>query len=154
MTNVRFYLLEHTKMEDELKYTYDVRPKEIHPSYEVSYHNIVDGSKTLIWYFIIGVLSGIIQISHKDNMYKSPFERFCIVLTSLCFCMFVTPSLLWFLELKFNVIIPIPVSFGIVFFMSKFGEPLLSTILRIIKETKWSELMYNLLTVFINNKKK
>lgn len=68
--------------------------------------------------------------------------------------MFVTPTLLWFIELKLDVVIPIPVGFGIVFFMSKFGDPLLSVILRVIKNTNWSELLYNLLTVFINNKKK
>lgn len=107
---------------------------------------IVDSSRAIIWYIIIGVMSGLIQMSGKEHKNKSRFEKFCVWLTSFGFAVFVTPTFTWIIEVWFNVVVPEQVRYGICFFTGQFGEKVLITTINIYKNFDWKEVILTLLT--------
>ena len=107
---------------------------------------VVDGSRAIIWYIVIGIMSGIIQMGAKEHKHKSRFEKFCVWLTSFSFAVFVTPTFIWLIEIGAGVIVPESVKYGICFFSGQFGEKTLIVAMRVYKSFNWKEVLLTILT--------
>lgn len=116
-------------------------------------HEIDEATKTLIWYAFIGITSGVVEVSTKENKNKTNFEKFCVILTALSFAVFLTPTVIWLIEINFNITIPNGVCYGIGFAVSKVGEKTFVIFTKTMKAIDWVTFAQVFLDTFKNKKK-
>lgn len=113
--------------------------------------NKAEGLRDVIWYIIIGILSGTIKMGGKEHKQKNRYEKFVVWLTSFCFAVFVTPSVIWIIENLSGLNVPSSVGYGVCFFTSQFGERLLIVSINIYRSLDWKTIILSIMNKKNNN---
>jgi len=72
-------------------------------------------------FLIIGAISGLIAMNSEEHRKKTRWERFIVGLSGFSCACFVTPVVVWGIELTSNVIVPPIVQCGIAFVIGQMG---------------------------------
>lgn len=87
-------------------------------------------------FLIIGALSGLIAMNSEENRKKSKWERFIIGLTGVCSAVFLTPLIVWIIELCFQTKVPHGAQLGIAFTVGQLGLEATKRIFNLIVKLK------------------
>lgn len=85
---------------------------------------------------IIGILSGLIAMNSEENRKKSKWERFIIGLTGFCSAVFLTPLIVWIIEICFETTVPHGAQLGIAFTVGQLGLEATKRILNFFMKIK------------------
>lgn len=84
-----------------------------------------------ISFIIIGLISAFAMIRQEEHQYKSKGAKISIWLAGFCFAVFVTPLVIWIVEINIGLIMPLGAQFGACYVCSQFGHETIKMILRI-----------------------
>lgn len=87
-------------------------------------------------FLIIGALSGLIAMNSEENRKKSRWERFIIGLTGVCSAVFLTPLIVWLIQLCFESDVPHGAQLGIAFTVGQLGLEATKRIFNFIMKLK------------------
>lgn len=93
-----------------------------------------------ISFIIIGILSAFIMMKDEKHREKTFLEKLAIWASGFGFAVFVTPLVIWIVEISLSRPMPAMPRWGVCFLCAKFGEEIIKLVIRADWKSIWEVL--------------